>query len=459
MRVFIILGTGVTGKALVEKYGREGHLVIAVSRQISCEVPLGKIIYRKWDGEQIPRLNEALGNLTYDFVIDCDGFGGGEIYRERLRILKSRCRQYVMLFSEIIYSDYEWKHLLLREKIVYEEFAGEEDRFYTVIRAGVIYGRNLLPIVPYQTLAMTKGLLKKILWGKSIFISAGCEEKYPIMHVFDFADQMYQLLQKEESKNRSFRVIGKELITSAEVLQEIADQWGVNIKTACIPTPLGKQMCVTTQNYSHKIQSIDCRVENFGNFREYMPKLLDSCLYALSQFFGDNMEQDDDAIWELKKRAEIKKKIIWCREMPETPVSGKLINFVYGRGFDVRRNEKKFQILADWMEIRQNKGSLIAFFEQRKIHSLAIYGMGEIGQLLYKELRKEKPGLISYVIDKGGHGTMDSIPVFYYFAPKLPKVDAVVVTPVLLGKDEIERIAETAKGEIYTLEEIITALR
>ena len=63
------------------------------------------------------------------------------------------------------------------------------------------------------------------------------------------------------------------------------------------------------------------------------------------------------------------------------------------------------------------------------------------------------------MIDKGGHGTMDSIPVFYYFAPNLPKVDAVVVTPVLLGKDEIERIAETAKGEIYTLEEIITALR
>lgn len=459
MRVFIIAGTGVTGKTLVEKYGREGHLVIAVSRQIPDEVPLGKIIYRKWDGEQIPGLNEALGNLTYDLVIDCDGFGGEEIYRERLRILKSRCRQYVMLLSEIIYSDYEWKHLLLREKMVYEEFAGEEDCFYTVIRAGVVYGEDLLPIAPYQARTMTKGLLKKILWGKSVFISDGLEEKYPIMHVSDFADKLYQLLQKEESRNRNFRVIGKELITSEEVLQEIADQWGVNIRTAYIPIPLGKQAGVTAQNDNHKIQSIDCQVENSGNFREYMPELLDSCLYTLSQGFLDNMEQDDYAVWELKKRVEIKERIIWCREMPETPVSGKLINFVYGRGFDVRRNEKKFQILVDWMEIRQNKGSLIAFFEQRKIHSLAIYGMGEIGQLLYKELRKEKPGLISYVIDKGGHGTMDSIPVFYYFAPNLPKVDAVVVTPVLLGKDEIERIAETAKGEIYTLEEIITALR
>lgn len=64
------------------------------------------------------------------------------------------------------------------------------------------------------------------------------------------------------------------------------------------------------------------------------------------------------------------------------------------------RNLKKFQLLNQWMKLKIRGIQLKEFFEDRRIGSIAIYGMGELGWLFYDELKFSGVGqLVTYGID------------------------------------------------------------
>ena len=112
---------------------------------------------------------------------------------------------------------------------------------------------------------------------------------------------------------------------------------------------------------------------------------------------------------------------------------------------------KNFNLMVRWMTALQNHHSLADSLTRRGIHSIAIYGMGEIGTLLYNEL-KDTDIAMPYAIDNGGayaelevrcsDDTLDSI-------------DAIIVT-VLYAYDEIKSdLQRKFNGEIFSLAEII----
>lgn len=88
-----------------------------------------------------------------------------------------------------------------------------------------------------------------------------------------------------------------------------------------------------------------------------------------------------------------------------------------------------FTILDRWLQIKNKGGSLAVFFLDNQIDSVAIYGMGEIGKRLYEELKGSKVK-VAYGIDKNAKNIFIEDFVVYRLDETLPKVNAVIVTPM-----------------------------
>ena len=58
-----------------------------------------------------------------------------------------------------------------------------------------------------------------------------------------------------------------------------------------------------------------------------------------------------------------------------------------------------YRILIEWLRIRQEGKSLVSYFIQNGYKTVAIYGMKELGERLYDEL-KDSEISVKYVIDK-----------------------------------------------------------
>lgn len=121
---------------------------------------------------------------------------------------------------------------------------------------------------------------------------------------------------------------------------------------------------------------------------------------------------------------------------------------------EVNRYRKKYEFMYQWMKLKQNGIELMEFFQDRKLESIAIYGMGDLGELLYKELEDNK--IIKFGIDR--QLKQNKIPIYSLENVK-EKVDAIVITPVLIT-DEIEDQIYEILGEqtTFVFEEILFEL-
>lgn len=79
-----------------------------------------------------------------------------------------------------------------------------------------------------------------------------------------------------------------------------------------------------------------------------------------------------------------------------------------------------------WLEIEQNGYSICDWFTKNNIHTVLIYGAGELGKRLILELDKKGIAVI---------GVIDRKPIYYFYGAEgfflqdnLPKADIVVVT-------------------------------
>lgn len=117
------------------------------------------------------------------------------------------------------------------------------------------------------------------------------------------------------------------------------------------------------------------------------------------------------------------------------------------------RYEGYYNILNIWIRINDNK--LLEYFLKNKIKTIAIYGCGNLGQILFEKLKTSNIEM-KYFIDKNKNDNRD----FKVFNLEEIKnnidVDAVIVTPIDYYQDintEIQR--KDYKGHILSLEEII----
>ena len=103
-----------------------------------------------------------------------------------------------------------------------------------------------------------------------------------------------------------------------------------------------------------------------------------------------------------------------------------------------------FHILNKWLQIKNAGKSLKPYFEENYLSSVAIYGLGAMGQRLYEELQLE--GIdVKYGIDQNAKNIQIEGLEIKTLEEELLKVDVVIVTPIAFY--EIEKSLCNKMGE------------
>ena len=112
-----------------------------------------------------------------------------------------------------------------------------------------------------------------------------------------------------------------------------------------------------------------------------------------------------------------------------------------------------YNMLNQWLILKQEGKTLENYFIDNGYKSIAIYGMGEMGNRLYDELKGTSIE-IKYAIDKNADSTYSELDVFG-LEDEVEEVDVVVVTAVF-AMDEIERdISENFICAVIPLEDVV----
>ena len=116
-----------------------------------------------------------------------------------------------------------------------------------------------------------------------------------------------------------------------------------------------------------------------------------------------------------------------------------------------------YNTLISWMGLLQNGSTIAEYFSESS--SVAVYGMGKIGELICRELM-ENGIQVSYGIDGNASGENLATGLQVYLADKknLPEVDFIVVSINHLADSIIPQLEELTSAEIITIDELLEAV-
>lgn len=118
---------------------------------------------------------------------------------------------------------------------------------------------------------------------------------------------------------------------------------------------------------------------------------------------------------------------------------------------------KKFKsyygMLNVWLSLKQEEKTLVTWFEENGYKNIAIYGMGEIGNRLYEELRNTDIN-VAYAIDKNADAVYSPLSV-YEKEDDLPEVDAIVVSVAFAFGEVSAELKKRCSCPVISLEDIL----
>lgn len=150
---------------------------------------------------------------------------------------------------------------------------------------------------------------------------------------------------------------------------------------------------------------------------------------------------------------------------------GHILSFLFGNvncylirefAFHARKeegNEKDKiynRLYHNWLLIIERGDRIEDYFHDKGIKEVAVYGYGNIGRHLVKQLIKTDVS-VKYVIDKNKKDVSENIDI-YHPTDKLSEVDAVIITPICEYQSIKNKIDKKISGEIISMEDIIYEL-
>lgn len=113
-----------------------------------------------------------------------------------------------------------------------------------------------------------------------------------------------------------------------------------------------------------------------------------------------------------------------------------------------------YNMLNQWLIIKQEGKNLSEYFINNNYKSIAIYGMGEMGNRLYDEL-KDTDVKVSYVVDKNAHCTYSELEILDPDECEYKEVDCIVVTATFAFDEIEEKLEEVISFPIVSLEDVV----
>lgn len=112
-----------------------------------------------------------------------------------------------------------------------------------------------------------------------------------------------------------------------------------------------------------------------------------------------------------------------------------------------------YNVLNEWLALKQRGNTLEEFFLDKRYATVAIYGMGEMGNRIYDDLKESKIE-VKYAIDKNADNTYSDLKV-YMPEENFPPVDVIVVTAIF-DFDEIEqKLSQKVDCPVISLEDVL----
>lgn len=101
---------------------------------------------------------------------------------------------------------------------------------------------------------------------------------------------------------------------------------------------------------------------------------------------------------------------------------------LYEKEERAKKNAYLLKRACNWLRIRQNNISVSEWLKLHGYTEIAIYGLGELGKCLLKELENSDI-IIRYIIDRNSAKSADGY-IVYSPADELPEVPVIIVTAV-----------------------------
>lgn len=121
----------------------------------------------------------------------------------------------------------------------------------------------------------------------------------------------------------------------------------------------------------------------------------------------------------------------------------------------VDKFKKYYQLLNHWLILKQCNVNLSDFFSNHSYQRVAIYGMGELGERLYSEIKNNVE--VIYGIDQNKQGKRSELQIVLD-EECLDPVDVIVVTAIF-DFDKIEKkLRKKCDYDIISLKDIVTEL-
>ena len=111
------------------------------------------------------------------------------------------------------------------------------------------------------------------------------------------------------------------------------------------------------------------------------------------------------------------------------------------------------RILSKWITLREHSDAISSYLIRNGYKTVAIYGFGQIGKMLYDELKDSKCR-VKYVIDRNGNVRADGISVCT-LDKQLEEVDVVVVTAVFYYQEIAIELLKKHSLQSISLEKIL----
>lgn len=112
-----------------------------------------------------------------------------------------------------------------------------------------------------------------------------------------------------------------------------------------------------------------------------------------------------------------------------------------------------YNMLNQWLVLKQEGKSLEKYFTDNNYKTIAIYGMGEMGNRLYDELKNS--GIeVKYAVDQNAAGTYSELEVLDK-EDDFTEVDAIIVTATFAFDEIEEELSEKVDFPIVSLEDVV----
>lgn len=120
------------------------------------------------------------------------------------------------------------------------------------------------------------------------------------------------------------------------------------------------------------------------------------------------------------------------------------------------KNRSLFLLMDQWVRTKQEGKKLESYFIKNNFKKIAVYGMGNVGKRLIKELRDSEIN-IAYGIDRNAENIYSEINLVT-INDELENVDAVVITLISDFEDVYDKLSKKLKCSIIAIEDIINEI-